>query len=338
MTALTFAPHGKVLSTILIMAIYLPLLTFNGTIAIASPAPTCRAIIDAPMTTSGGTPVTFSDKTAVPKGAKLASRAWFFGDGSSVSGLNAGIQVHHTFPTPAPTMTKRYVVRLLLSYSNGAECSTTKAILVLNEQHLKGFTKLDLRGSSLTISDTEPVPNCGQFDATMHWQPGFGIEQIGANGLPIFFLFGTANMKSKGVEESTPLPITIFFTGPVSAVASAARYGIAKLNATEHTMSCSKKIEKTGFYQVSLLMLPSSSVVFKSGATKLKCKAATATTKASCAIDPSKALYITGSLSTDNEIIRKLALKIHFPKKTCSYIGPTHLLPTEIERARWYKC
>ncbi len=338
MTAVTSVSHRRVFSSLLITAICLPLLTFSGTAAIASQTPTCRAIIDAPMTTSGGTPVTFSDKTAMPKGAKLASRAWFFGDGSSVSGLNAGIRIHHTFPTPAATMTKRYVIRLLLSYSNGAECSTTKAIVVFNGQHLKGFTKLDLRGSSLTISDTEPVPNCGQFDAVMHWQPRFGVEQIGADGLPIFFLFGMANMKSKGVEESTPLPITIFFSGPVSAVASAARYGIAKLNATQHTMSCSKKIEKMGFYQTSLLMLPSSSVVFKSGATKLKCKAATASTKASCAIDPSKTLYITGSLSTDNVVNRKLALKIHFPKKTCSYIGPAHLLPTELQRARWYKC
>lgn len=304
----------------------------------AAGVPTCRARIAAPGSAKGGSSVAIADKSTGPPGARVTSRAWFFGDGSSAAGRSAGALVHHRYPLPKATMTKRYTIRLLLAYSDGARCSADASILIYNGKHLKGYTKLDLRGSTISIRDIEPVPNCGNFDVTMHWQPQFGVERTYADGLPNFLLFGIARITSKGSNDSTSLPIAVFLAGPIAVTGSAPTYGMEKMHQSDLTRSCSKKIELTGFERGSLLMLPPTLVKIESGGTKLKCTAAKAGKPASCKIDPSKTLTVVGSEAIDNEVFFHVNLKIHFPKKTCAYVGPAKVSPLAVQQAAWYKC
>ncbi len=304
----------------------------------AAGVPSCRALIVAPGSATGGSSVAIADKSTGPSGARVTSRAWFFGDGSSAAGRSAGTLVHHRYPMPKATMTKRYTIRLLLAYSDGARCTATASILIYNGKHRKGYTKLDLRGSTITIRDIEPVPNCGSFDATMQWQPQFGVEKTDVHGLPSFMLFGIAHMISKGSRDSTPLPVTVFLDGPIAVTGAAAVYGMEKMHESDLTRACSKKIELTGFAQTSMLMLPPTVVTIKSGATKLKCAPPKAGKPASCKIDPSKTLTVVGSQTIDNVMFYNVNLKIRFPKKTCTYVGPAKASPIAIQQAAWYKC
>ena len=305
----------------------------------ASGVPSCRAVIAAPRSAEGGTPVAILDKSLAPKGTRVTSRAWFFGDGSAASGRSASALVHHTYATPVAKMTERYTIRLILSYADGARCSASANIEIYNGKHVKGYTKLDLRGSSITVRDIEPVPNCGSFDATMHWHPQFGIERMSADGPPSFLLFGNARINSKGATESTPLPVAVYLNLSSAVVGAASpAYAIAKMVASNHTQSCSKKIELTGFARTAVFMLPSGLVTFKNGATKLKCTPANAGKPASCKIDPSKTLTVVGSETIDNVVFFNVDLKIHFPKKTCTYIGPAKPSPTALQQPTWYKC
>ncbi|MDH2909590.1 MAG: hypothetical protein PXZ07_05670 [Candidatus Eremiobacteraeota bacterium] len=304
----------------------------------AAGVPNCRAVIAAPSSAAGGSPVSIADKSLAPKGTRLTSRAWFFGDGSAASGKSASALVHHTYPTPAATMTKHYTIRLILSYADGARCSASASIEIYNGKHLKGYTKLDLRGSTITVRDIEPVPNCGSFDATMHWQPQFGIERMGPDGLPNLLLFGTAHIHSKGANDSTPLPVAVFFSGPIAVTGSAGEYGMGKEQESARTQSCSKKIELTGFARTAVFMLPPGLVTFKSGATKLKCTPAKAGRAASCKIDPSKTLTVVGSERIDNVVFFNVDLQVHFPKKTCTYVGPANVSPIALQKPTWYKC
>lgn len=304
----------------------------------AAGVPTCRAVIVAPSSASGGSPVAILDKTRAPKGAQVTSRAWFFGDGAAASGRSASALVHHTYATPAARMTKRYTIRLLLSYADGARCSASASIEIYNGKQLKGYTKLDLRGSTITVRYIAPVPNCGSFDATMHWQPQFGIERMGSDGLPNFLLFGNAHINSKGTKDSTPLPVAVFFSGPIAVTGSAGEYGMAKEQESARTQSCSKKIELTGFARTAVFMLPPGFVTIKSGATKLKCTPAKTGKPASCKIDPSKTLTVVGSETIDNVVFFKVDLQVHFPKKTCTYVGPAKVSPMALQKPTWYKC
>ncbi len=304
----------------------------------AAGVPSCRALIAAPGSAAGGSAITIVDKSTAPSGARVSSRAWFFGDGSSVAGRSAGAIVQHRYPVPKATMTKRYTIRLILAYSDGARCSATASITVYNGKHSKGYTKLDLRGSTVTIRDIEPVPNCGSFAATMHWQPQFGIERTDPDGLPSFLLFGIARMTSKGSSGSTPLPIAVYLNGPIAVTGSSGMYAIEKRHEADFTNSCSKKIEVAGFASVSVFMLPPTLVTIKSGGTKLKCTPAKSGKPASCKIDPSKKLTVVGSQSIGNVVFYDVNLQIHFPKKTCRYIGPAKVSPLTLQKPTWYKC
>ena len=304
----------------------------------ASGVPSCRAVIAAPSSAEGGTPVAIRDKSLAPKGTRVTSRAWFFGDGSAASGRSASALVRHTYATPVAKMTERYTVRLILSYADGARCSASANIEIYNGKHVKGYTKLDLRGSTITVRYVAPVPNCGSFDATMHWQPQFGIERMGDDGVPSFLLFGSARIRSKGANDSTPLPVAVYLDAPIAVVGSAGEYGMRKELESARTRSCSKKIEFTGFARTAVFMLPPTVVTFKNGATKLKCTPAKAGKPASCKIDPSKTLTVVGSETIDNAMLYNVDLKIHFPKKTCTYIGPAKPSPTALQQPTWYKC
>ena len=328
-------PHRLVVVSVLAATLYLLPLGFDGATAAASGLSACRAVIDAPTSASGGSAVAIADRSVAPKGAALTSRAWFFGDGASLSGESAGATVDHTYPVPASRMTKKYSIRLLLSFSNGAQCSAVAPILIINGAQQKGFTKLDLRGSTITQTLYAPIPNCGVMDATMHWMPRFGIEEpANASGAPVLLLFGTAVITSGGLTEREPEEIGVHFTGLPIAGAVLKYANVAYLNKIEEMRPC-VKMQYRAFGMVSVVSYPFAK--FKNGNSKLKCMPATATKKASCKIDPSKTLYITGAESTAN-ITDKADLHVYFAKATCAYVGPANASPFTPVRARWYKC
>jgi len=252
-----------------------------------------------------------------------------------MSGKLAGATVDHTYPIPASTMTKEYSIRLLLGYSNGAQCSAVSPILIINGAQQKGFTKLDLHGSTVTNSVVAPLPNCGLLNATMHWIPRFGIEDPNDIAEPILRLFGTAEITSNGVTQRDPEYITVFLISQ-RIVGVVLKYaGVAVNNKIWTSPSCTQFAQRLGAEFATLIS--HSPIGIRSGSSKLKCTPATATKKASCKIDPSKTLYVTGAWDSAH-ITTKVDLHVHFSKETCTYFGPTQSSPLATLRARWYKC
>lgn len=328
-------PSRLVVVSVLAAILYLLPLGFDGATAAASGLSGCRAVIDAPTSASGGSAVVIADRSVAPKGAALTSRAWFFGDGSSLSGESAGATVDHTYPVPASRMTKKYSIRLLLSFSNGAQCSAVAPILIINGAQQKGFTKLDLRGSALTNSVVAPLPNCGLLNATMHWIPRFGIEDPNDFAEPILRLFGTAEITSNGVTQRDPESITISLISQ-RIVGVVLKYASVAVNNKIWTSpSCTQFAQRLGAEFSTLIS--HSPIGIRSGGSKLKCTPATATKKASCKIDPSKTLYVTGAWDSAY-ITTKVDLHVHFSKETCTYLGSAKASPLTPLRARWYKC
>ena len=294
----------------------------------------CRALIEAPQSASGGVPVAITDDSVAPGGATLTSRAWFFGDGASLSGRSAAGTVNHVYPVPAARMEKTYEIRLLLSYSNGAQCTAGNPILIVNSAQQRGFTRLDLRGSTASTAIAAQAPGCGAFDATMTWIPRFGIERSDFP-YPVLQLFGTAVITSNGVTQRDPDNILVFLnSGQVFAV-DPKYVNVAALNRIWEARPCTRRIRLVAAQMASGFSFAPADI--RSGATKLKCKPATAQAASSCKIDPGKALHVTGAWGNEH-VSGKVDLHIHFTKATCRYLGPARSSPMNSPLAHWYKC
>lgn len=303
----------------------------------ASPGPQgCRALIQAPQSAAGGIPVTITDDSVAPTRATLTSRAWFFGDGASLSGRSAADTVDHLYPVPAARMRKTYEIRLLLSYSNGAQCSASTSILIMNSAQQKGFTRLDLRGStaSTIIAGGQAPGGCGVLDANMTWIPRFGIERSDSPN-PVLQLFGTAVITSGGVTQREPDNIFVVLDSRLVFALDPRYTSVAQLNRVWETRPCTLMIRRLAAQMASGFSIPSADI--RSGSAKLKCKPANASAASSCKIDPSKTLHVTGAWGND-AVSGKVDLHIHFAKETCSYLGPARPSPQNAPRARWYKC
>lgn len=294
----------------------------------------CRAIIAAPQSATAGSMIRITDDSIAPKGATLTSRAWFFGDGVSLSGQNAIAKVAHAYAFPGQRMQKRYEIRLLLSFSNGAQCSTSTPILIVSGARQKGFTRLGLRGSTVTTAVVAAVPGCGVLDATMNWVPRFGIERSDYP-YPVLQLFGTAVITSNGITHHEPDNILVVVRY-LQVVASDPRYTrIAELNRIWRARSCTVKSRRLAAEMASGFSFAPADI--RSGTAKRKCNAGNSSRVSSCKIDPSKTLHVRGTWGSQH-LSGKVDLHIHFAKKTCRYLGPANPSPLTAPHASWYKC
>ena len=328
-------PH-PVVTRVLVALACLAVAGFARAGAVSPGVQGCRALIQAPQSASGGIPVTITDDSVAPTGATLTSRAWFFGDGVSLSGRSAAGTVDHLYPVPVARMRKTYEIRLLLSYSNGVQCSASTSILIMNSAQQKGFTRLGLRGStaSTTIAGGQAPGMCGALDATMTWIPRFGIVRSDFP-YPVLQLFGTAVITSGGVTQRDPDTILVVLNSR-RVFASDPRYvSVAELNRIVTSHPCTLRIRLMAAQMASGFSFAPADI--RSGTAKLKCKPATASAAPSCKIDPSKTLHVTGTWGND-AASGKVDLHIHFAKETCSYLGPAKPSPLSAPRARWYKC
>ena len=329
------APHHAV-TRVLVALACLAVTGFARARAVSPGIQGCRALIQAPQSASGGIPVTITDDSVAPTGATLTSRAWFFGDGVSLSGRSAAGTVDHLYPVPVARMRKTYEIRLLLSYSNGAQCSAGTPILVMNSAQQKGFTRLGLRGStaSTTIAGGQAPGMCGALDATMTWIPRFGIVRSDFP-YPVLQLFGTAVITSGGVTQRDPDTILVVLNSR-RVIALDPRYvSVAELNRIWTSRPCTLRLRRLAAQMASGFSFAPADI--RSGTAKLKCKPATASAAPSCKIDPSKTLHVTGAWGND-AVSGKVDLHIHFAKETCSYLGPARPSPLSVPQARWYKC
>lgn len=102
-----------------------------------------HSVNGAPAVARCGCAVAFANWSGAPKDATLASRVWFFGGGSSLSGGGAYVTVDHRYPGSASRMAKKYSVLLRLSSFKGVHCSAVASILVINDARRKGSAQRD---------------------------------------------------------------------------------------------------------------------------------------------------------------------------------------------------